>query len=256
MAGNSVLGGKDTELARKVAPLAREYMGTRELSDEMSRGAPLVRVIPVMESVQVPTTVLPYDELIPKIKAASYRAVAFCICREQSRHLDEGCDHTIESCLHFGTFAQFMVEHDMAREITSEEAIQILEESRQEGLVHVANNMDDHVVSICNCCTCGGCYWLTTVKNMNRGVLMPSNYVAAVNADECIACGTCEDRCPMDAISMGDDDCATVNGLKCIGCGVCTPTCDSEAIKLEQREDIKTPPKMAEWAAARLNAVK
>jgi len=246
-------GGKDTPLAREMAPLFKKIR-TQEFSDELSRGAPMVRVIPVSESLNNNSEVLPYDQLVPKIETASYRAVAFCPCRQASNLLSEGCDHTVENCLHFGAFARFMVDHDMAREITYDETLSILENARQEGLVHVANNMDDHIVSICSCCTCGGCFWLVTVKEMNRGVLLPSNYVAVVNEDQCTMCGTCEERCPMDAIVVGDGDCATVNADDCIGCGVCTPTCDDEAVKLALRETIKTPPNMAEWATLRLNS--
>lgn len=247
-------GGKDTPLAREMAPLFKKAR-TQEFSDELSRGAPMVRVIPVSESLQNNTEVLSYDQLVPKIEAASYRAVAYCVCRQASNLMDEGCDHTVENCLHFGTFARFMVKHDLAREITYDETIEILEKSRQEGLVHVANNMDDAVESICNCCTCGDCYWLVTVKEMNKGVLLPSNYVAAVDEDLCTICGTCEERCPMDAILVADGDVAVVNADDCIGCGVCTPTCDDEAVKLVLRETIKTPPNMVEWASLRLKSM-
>ena len=60
----------------------------------------------------------------------------------------------------------------------------------------------------------------------------------------------------MDAIVVGDGDCAVVNADDCIGCGVCTPTCDDEAVKLVLRETVKTPPNMMEWASMRMEALK
>ncbi len=245
-------GGRDTPQAREMAPFYKK-MKTRAFSEALAEGAPLVRVIPVMEAVEDSSEVLPYDELIPKIETAKFRAVAHCPCRHASRLRGEGCEHTVENCLHFGTFARYMVANDIAREISCEETIEILKGARNEGLVHVANNMDGHLESICNCCTCGDCYWLVTAKEINRDVLLESNYVARANEDDCTLCGECEERCPMEAIEVEDHDCAQVNPELCIGCGVCT-ICDDEAIKLIQRKTVNPPPNLAEWAGIRMEA--
>ena len=247
-------GGRDTPQAREMAPLYKN-LKTLAYSKALAEGAPLVRVIPVMESLEDSSAVLPYDELIPKIEATKFRAVAHCPCRHAANLRGEGCDHTVDNCLHFGTFARFMVEQDIAREISVEETIDILKAARSEGLVHVANNMDGHLESICNCCTCGDCYWLNTAKDINRDVLMESNYVAKADEDTCTLCGECEERCPMEAIEVDGHDCAEVDAKLCIGCGVCT-ICDEEAIKLVPRETIKTPPNLMEWASQRMEAFK
>jgi len=245
-------GGKDNDLSREMAPLYTKEMRTREFSEKTAQGAPVVRVIPVSESLDDNSEILPYDELVPKIEAAAFRAVAFCPCRHASNLMGEGCDHTVENCLHFGSFARYMVEHDMAREISCEDTIRILEEARQEGFVHVANNMDGHLEVICNCCTCGNCYWLCTAKSINKDVLLKSNYVAMVHGDDFLLCGVCEERCPMEAIRVEGNACATVDADLCIGCGACTPTCDVEAVRLVMRDTVVKPPNLEEWASARL----
>ncbi len=247
-------GGKDTSQAREMAPLYTK-MKTLEFSESLAEGVPLVRVIPVMESLEDSSEVLPYDELIPKIEATKFRAVAHCPCRHAANLRGDGCDHTVENCLHFGTFARFMVANDIAREITFDETIDILKSAREEGLVHVSNNMDGHLESICNCCTCGDCYWLVTARDINRDVLLESNYVARSDEDICTLCRECEERCPMEAIEVDGHDCAQIDAKLCIGCGVCS-ICDEEAIKLVQRESIKTPPNMMEWANQRMEAFK
>jgi heterodisulfide reductase subunit A-like polyferredoxin len=94
--------------------------------------------------------------------------------------------------------------------------------------------------------------FLDTKKKMGLHVISPSSYVAQVDADLCRACGTCEDRCPMEAIAVGDDDVSEVNEELCIGCGVCTPTCPNEAVDLRQREEAQPPPSIPEMVAARL----
>jgi electron transport complex protein RnfB len=53
-------------------------------------------------------------------------------------------------------------------------------------------------------------------------------------------CGTCEERCPVDAISM--EDSALVDTDKCIGCGVCYPSCSTESITLVPRPEAEQTP--------------
>ncbi len=47
-------------------------------------------------------------------------------------------------------------------------------------------------------------------------------------SDACIACGSCADGCPVDAISSGDI--YSIDPDICIGCGACADTCPVEAI--------------------------
>ena len=50
-------------------------------------------------------------------------------------------------------------------------------------------------------------------------------------SDSCVACGTCIDECPVEAISAGDI--YVIDADKCIECGACAGVCPSEAISLE-----------------------
>ena len=49
-------------------------------------------------------------------------------------------------------------------------------------------------------------------------------------SDSCVACGTCIDECPVEAISAGDI--YVIDPDKCIECGACAGVCPSEAISL------------------------
>ena len=52
-------------------------------------------------------------------------------------------------------------------------------------------------------------------------------------ADNCIACGSCVDSCPVQAISEGTGK-YTIDAGKCIDCGSCVEQCPVEAIKPPQ----------------------
>jgi NAD-dependent dihydropyrimidine dehydrogenase PreA subunit len=53
--------------------------------------------------------------------------------------------------------------------------------------------------------------------------------VAYKITDECVACGTCAEECPSDAIKEGDDI-YTINQDDCTECGTCKEVCPTEAI--------------------------
>jgi Na+-translocating ferredoxin:NAD+ oxidoreductase subunit B len=67
-----------------------------------------------------------------------------------------------------------------------------------------------------------------------------------------VACGTCEERCPVGAIAVNHEDVAVVDEARCMGCGVCTPSCPSDAVDLTLREEVKPPPALPEFIARRL----
>ena len=64
---------------------------------------------------------------------------------------------------------------------------------------------------MCNCCgdCCGSLAAMN--KHPKPGTLVLSNYVAALDIDECSGCETCVERCPMEAISLNQDQVADIN---------------------------------------------
>lgn len=53
--------------------------------------------------------------------------------------------------------------------------------------------------------------------------------MAHVITDLCVACGTCLDECPVEAIKEGDPIYA-IDLEQCTDCGTCLDTCPTEAI--------------------------
>ncbi len=56
---------------------------------------------------------------------------------------------------------------------------------------------------------------------------------AKIDKEKCTGCGLCVDACPVEAISMNDDDKAEVDVATCTECGVCVDECPNDAISLE-----------------------
>ncbi len=50
-------------------------------------------------------------------------------------------------------------------------------------------------------------------------------------SDECIACGTCIDECPVEAISEGEI--YKIDASLCTDCGSCAEVCPTDAISPE-----------------------
>ena len=61
-------------------------------------------------------------------------------------------------------------------------------------------------------------------------IIAASGYIAQVS-DECNGCGSCEDCCNFEALSLGDE-LAEIDAGKCMGCGVCVDVCPIAAISL------------------------
>ena len=57
----------------------------------------------------------------------------------------------------------------------------------------------------------------------------------AVVSKECVACGCCENICPLNAISIFKGLYAQADIAKCIGCGKCQKGCPASVISIVER---------------------
>jgi Pyruvate/2-oxoacid:ferredoxin oxidoreductase delta subunit len=212
--------------------LWKEYMG-KEWRDfgkvvETLLPKPVVRVIPVGATIESKAKVLAFEDVREIVNQARTLAVTPCTCRV----IDGKCGKPVEVCIQVNRAAEYALERGTGRALTKEETLQLLHLAEKEGLVHIADNRQhvDHV--ICNCCR--DCCMNWRLPNPHKFVA-PSRFQAFVNAEECIGCETCIDRCFFNAILMeGDDPKASINPEKCVGCGVCTIPCPTEAITLKE----------------------
>lgn len=218
---------------REFAELFDKYMVEGFGKTASMNIAPL-RTIPINKSIDYSWQIAPYEDIRWLVNGSDKISVGKCICRLQQRLLDKGCGKPLETCFKFGDHADYYVEKGMGRFITKDEALKILEACDDAGLVPMPWISKERG-SLCNCC--GDCCGILRGLKMNPRPVekIVSNYFAVVDPNACTGCGSCEDRCQMDAIKVGDSDVAEVDLDRCIGCGLCVPTCPSEALSLHQK---------------------
>jgi len=194
-----------------------------------------MRTIPIGASVDGQGSVMPYEEARKLIEKQKKIVVAPCICRREHSMMGKGCGKLAEACLTFSSAAHFYEKNGLGREITRDEALQILKKAEEDGLVLQPSNAQK-IMAMCLCCgDC--CQILKGLKRLPKpSSLVHSNYYAKVKEDECIGCETCLERCQIAAITM-KDDAAVVDPERCIGCGLCVPTCGTEAMALVRKDE-------------------
>lgn len=188
---------------------------------------PFTRVIPVGATIPGKTHVLALEDVHDIISKARTIAVTNCTCRL----IAHKCDKPLEVCLQINRAADYSIARGTGRSLTKDEALELVRQSEEAGLIHVVMNKQSVDHFICNCCACC-CQTMPVLIEHNVSVIEPSRFAAVVNADACTACGTCVDRCFFSAITTDGETAATVNADKCMGCGLCQVTCPGDAISM------------------------
>jgi Na+-translocating ferredoxin:NAD+ oxidoreductase subunit B len=225
--------GKMTPELENLGKLWDEYQSDGRGAAFAGNPTPLIRVVPVEKSLDASHRVYPYEDVKNIIDGVDFIGLGQCACRVSLHR----CDKPTETCLFFDAPAQFLVEKKYARQITREEALDVLRRAEEAGLIHMSTNSADRAGVICNCCRCC-CVFLTGRTQLDlASTFAPSGFLAEVKAKECTGCGICADElCPVGAIEM-KEEVAFVTTEKCIGCGLCVTACPIEAIALVRRSD-------------------
>jgi NAD-dependent dihydropyrimidine dehydrogenase PreA subunit len=231
--------GEDTPHARNMAGLVARYFN-REVTREAYGCAETkpYRYIPIGIKMEPETqAVYPYHLMETVVNQAMAIAVGHCPCRMTARLRGRGCDHPTEVCIKFDDMATYVIEKGLAREITKEEALEIIKQSEEAGLVHFVDNALKDIKHNCNCCGCA-CWSVGSIKRRKipRDTLMATYFIRETDEGQCTGCGECVEACPVDAIKT-EDGFPVVDGDWCIGYGVCVTKCPTEAARLRLRPD-------------------
>ena len=240
--------GGDTDRDRYLARLFRAYVDVAGEHLKKDFAAPLdmtpfMRVIPVEETIEAGQRIYTFEQISRYIESADAIAVGHCYCHHEAYLLGkETCDAPEYRCMNFGPGALYTSERGITRLISKEEALEIIEACAEKGLVHMGSNTSKYLEFLCNCCICH-CGMLQSLNKIGVPKLTASSgYIASVDKNICDGCGSCIEICPMNAVSMNDEQMAAVDQLRCIGCGLCVHHCSADAIIMSLRERYTPPP--------------
>lgn len=188
------------------------------------------------------TEILDWERSSNIVQSASAIAVGICQCRHKASHLDKVCDKPQRACLTLNYAAESMVHSRIAEPITTGEAIHILQECKEAGLVQTGDNVQRNLTYICNCCGCC-CGMIDAIKTYNiRNAIVTSNWIREVDLSKCKGCGKCAKVCPVDAIDIAEERIdgkkrrwAVCDNTLCLGCGVCYSACKFGGIVMKPR---------------------
>jgi ferredoxin len=249
-----VVGIYEEQLPRMDAELAalfEEYFQETHGGIIVSTIPAVHRVIPVEEAIPFELEIFPYERASAMLEGAKSWGVRDCICRIQRRLIGQGCDHPVENCLVFAPVEGVFDGDKTTRAITKEEALRILREAEEAGLVHSTGNYRDSHFYICNCCACCCGVLRGVVEFSIPGAVAHSGFRAVVDAETCAGCGACVERCQFGALAAPESIC-TVDPMRCVGCGLCAAACTTGALRLERRPASEPlPGNLKEWMAQR-----
>lgn len=180
------------------------------IAPNLPMGTGMMRVIPIETAISADTQSVPYEHLSYYLDKYDTFSVSDCSCRKSRRILGQGCGHLEhEMCIQMGTGAEYYIRTGRARQITRQEAEEILRKAEENGLMHQIPNIEGlgESAAICNCCSCS-CFAMRVATMFRSPDAIRSNYVSQADKEKCVACGQCVENCPTNALRLGQKLCA------------------------------------------------
>ncbi|MGO8987934.1 MAG: 4Fe-4S binding protein [bacterium] len=238
-------GGLDTPNSQKRAELFVRYVKRDQLYEAYGKTeTKALRYVPASLSVDPNEhAVFPFEMMEQLVQKVHVIALVHCPCRAIAQLIGKKkCDHPLENCIKYDELAEYLIEKGIGKEITKQEALDVIRRSEEAGLVHLVDNAREGIKHTCNCCGC--CCWsVGTIrrKSIPRDVLMATYFLRETDKEKCTGCGECVEICPVQVIKM-EGDFPVIDKEWCIGCGVCAVPCPTGAVKLVRKSDA-IPPK-------------
>ncbi|WP_243322565.1 4Fe-4S dicluster domain-containing protein [Geothrix sp. SG200] len=188
--------------------------------------------------------VLDHERASEVVRTAGAIGIGACYCRHKMARLGRACDAPMEICMTFGTCADSLTRHQVARRVEAAECLDLLDQARERGLVQFGENVREQVSFICNCC---GCCCEAMVAARRFAFMKPvhtTNFLPELEEARCTGCGKCVGACPVEALALVSAHDprrpaarrARLDEDRCLGCGVCVRTCAPAAIRLRPRK--------------------
>jgi electron transport complex protein RnfB len=216
--------------------------------ERKKKGAPGAhRVVPAYKALRAspnirPEQILWYEDMEQILRRSERSTFMMCGCRGLWRK----CDNPIDTCLQVQYPTGQARKRESSefikppRDVTFEEAMAVIDNCEDLGLVHIPLNTS-HGDLFCNCCD-DCCMVINPMLHRGEGtiweILSPSRYRAVVNQELCSGCQTCVERCKFSAIEMVPVPGSlklksSIINEHCLGCGACVVKCPTQALTLE-----------------------
>lgn len=209
MVNNQPLMAAHPEVGRAFEEYTRLRM--QAMGPILPDGYGLMRVIPVESAIEGLPGVTDDERLSYYLNKYDTFSVSPCSCRASRTLLGDGCGHLAEDmCVQMGKGAEHYIRSGRARQISREEAYEIVKRAEENGLMHDIPNIEGsgETSAICNCCACA-CFGLRAGMMFGARDAIRSNFVAEVDEAKCMACAQCVEVCPGNALKLGQKLCAT-----------------------------------------------
>ena len=209
MVNNQPLMAAHPEVGRAFEEYTRLRM--QSMGPILPDGYGLMRVIPVESAIEGLPGVTDDERLSYYLNKYDTFSVSPCSCRASRTLLGDGCGHLAEDmCVQMGKGAEHYIRSGRARQISREEAYEIVKRAEENGLMHDIPNIEGsgETSAICNCCACA-CFGLRAGMMFGARDAIRSNFVAEVDEAKCVACAQCVEVCPGNALKLGQKLCAT-----------------------------------------------
>lgn len=248
------LSGRSTEKERRIANLIHAYKnGYLARKGTSKTEFPVTRVITVDRKIKAGNRIHTYDQIATYIEKYETIGVGTCFCRHAAALMGEDTHGMpLDVCMWFGPRAEYAVERLGSRRLTKKEAREVLDRTEEAGLIHMSRNTTEEIDFLCNCDR-WHCEVVTRIlKHPKPGLVFNSGFMPRMDPNSCAACWACVERCPSEAIRMGQGDAPEVDLDRCFGCAVCASGCPEGAIEMEARPDWPEPPKTVKDLVAAL----
>jgi len=190
------------------------------------------KVVPVRESFDAQQWIIPSEQALEILRSAETIALTNCICRSHYKR----CNHPLDVCVLLDEIAVKYVAKQNARDVSLEEAEDVLRNANKRGLVHLSFYMPGNkMYAFCSCCDCC-CHDLQLMRLYGRNdIIARSEYVVTTDMEACSDCGECIERCFFGA-RIWHEEKMDYNPEACYGCGLCITVCPEEATELQHKD--------------------